>query len=447
MTTATPDPDNPANHPSAERRNFLLGVVNGALGRTGGSLTHPNLIIAAFVYEITKSTLLVGLISALWLAGLMWPQLYLSSRIEHRARKKPFYIFATIVRILLLAALAATVFASKAANHAWIIPIFFIIYFAYSTAQGVAVLPFLDIIGQTVRRTRLGGFFGYRSLLGGLLATAAGFLFAQPLLDKIPSPSSYGILIATGLLCSACGWSAFFFVREQEDPAVTKKRSFSEVFASAGKMLLRDMNYKLLLAMRILFRFNALALVFYVPYGVQRLGAARMSGIFVGCIALSRLASSIIWGKLSDRHGNRLCLVWSGIFFFLSPAAVLLAPHLPPLFQWRLPLSQASLDLPLSVYLVALALFGLALESNIIGINALLLEAAPPDRRPSYIAFLNTVCFPFTFLPLLAGILIGSHTARFDALFAVLIAGGLLYLLAALLLTEVRGNSNPPPPR
>ena len=43
-------------------------------------------------------------------AGFMWPQLYLSSMMEHRPRRRPFYIFATVSRITLLIALTGIVF-------------------------------------------------------------------------------------------------------------------------------------------------------------------------------------------------------------------------------------------------------------------------------------------------------------------------------------------------
>ena len=65
-------------------------------------------------------------------------------------------------------------------------------------------------------------------------------------------------------------------------------------------------------------------------------------------------------------------------------------------------------------------------------------ESAPQHRRPSYIAFLNTLVFPLTFLPVLAGALVGDKPLRFDMLFAAIATCGLLTFLCALRLAEVR---------
>jgi hypothetical protein len=76
-----------------------------------------------------------------------------------------------------------------------------------------------------------------------------------------------------------------------------------------------------------------------------------------------------------------------------------------------------------------------------IGTTAFVLESAPEGRRPSYFAFLNTVTFPMTFLPALAGVLVGVGLLGLDALFGCVVVSGLLTLLLTLRLTEVRAAS------
>jgi|GEM_PF-4809360 len=90
------------------RRNYLLGIANGALGRVGMTFTDPNLILAAFVYKQTSSNTLVGLLGTLGTLGMFFPQLYISRLIEHRPRKKPFYVGAMVLRITSMAFMAAT---------------------------------------------------------------------------------------------------------------------------------------------------------------------------------------------------------------------------------------------------------------------------------------------------------------------------------------------------
>ncbi len=53
-------------------------------------------------------------------------------------------------------------------------------------------------------------------------------------------------------------------------------------------------------------------------------------------------------------------------------------------------------------------------------------------------AFLNTVTFPMTFLPLVAGVLITAGAFSPDSVFWIAGASGVLTLLFTLRLTEVR---------
>ena len=435
---ARPVPTNSNSQTDTMSRNYALGIVNGTLSRLGMGFIHPYLVLSAFVYEQTKSNVLVGLVVTLSTAGLMWPQLYISSRIEHLPRKRPFYIFSTVLRIVTLGIVVATMFLAGSVDSSWILAPFFVAYFVYRTGQGCGNPVFLDLVGQSVAPTRLGSFFAYRGLLGGGLSFVAGFVVLQPILDAIPSPTNYAVLGAIAFVIMSCGWTAFAFVHEPKDRAPPKRRSFRQTAADGGALVWRDTNYRLLLSIRILLRFDLLALAFYVPYGVERLGAEKMSGVFVGCMAVSRLASSLIWGKISDRKGNRLCLICSAVLLTLSPATALVASRLPALFQWALPFASAPLDLPITVYILALCMVGFGLEAAVIGLNAFMLESAPPERRPSYIAFVNTVSFPFTFLPALAGLLVGSNVRRLDVLLAIVCVSGVLTLWAVWRLTEVR---------
>jgi hypothetical protein len=105
------------------------------------------------------------------------------------------------------------------------------------------------------------------------------------------------------------------------------------------------------------------------------------------------------------------------------------APQLPAAFSVPLWGTRAVLDLPLVLYLLALAVIGAAYQGSIIGGNRFLIGRAPPRRRLSYIGFLNTVTSPLTLLPLAAA----AVAAQFGVttLFAAIVAGGGLYFFAA----------------
>ncbi|MBT3269697.1 hypothetical protein HN371_21310 [Candidatus Poribacteria bacterium] len=417
-----------------------MGVVSGTVGRLERSFLHVQLVLAAYVYELTQSNALVGLLTTVTEAGMFGPQLYVSSLIEHRARKLPSFIVMHAARTVAVACMCAGVWVSASHVAAGLL-LFFVACVFHRVLHGGSALAFTDIIGKTVDPRRYGGFLAWRAVLGGILALVTGFLVVQPILDRLAFPVSYAVLVGAGVAFTGISGFVFYLAREDPMERVPKRRGLSGVIRGGLADLRADRNYRLLLTLRLLMRANGLTLAFYVPYGVERLGASGMAGVFIGVISASRLASSPLWGRVSGGRGNRACLIWSGAFYALSPIAALAATRVPDPAAWSVPWLGFTLSLPLGVYLLSLALFGLALQGNIIARNAFIVEIAPDDRRPSYIAFLNTVSLPMSILPVLAGWTIGGSTNGLDGLFIVVAVTGALTFVVASRLTEVREDA------
>jgi MFS family permease len=207
----------------------------------------------------------------------------------------------------------------------------------------------------------------------------------------------------------------------------------------------RNPDYRAYLWLRISFRFTDLGMTFFIPYGAQKLATAGsaaemalLGGVMVATFKFSRVLSSALWGWMVDHRGDRSCLIGTGLSFTLAPLLALAAPLLPPVFGVPIPLTSATLDLPLATYLMALVVMGTAYQGSIIGGNRFLIGRAPPRRRLSYIGFLNTVTSPLTLMPLVAA----TVAAWFGVtvLFIGIVGGGLLYLYWAL---RVRPEGKP----
>ena len=431
----------PQNHVP---RNFYLGVVNGTLVQLGLSVMHPHLVLSAFVYEMTHSAVLAGLLATITPLGILWPQLYVSSLIEHRTRKKPFYLASIILRVAALLSIVAAVWlAGRAESRGWAMALFFAAFLACRSAQGIGNMPFFDIVGQTIHPTRLGPFFAYRSLFGGVLVLLSGWLIVQPILEAVESPNCYALLVLIAAVIMAAGWVVFAFAHEDENTNPPQRRGVRQTFMGGWRMLRDDANYRLLLILGMLVRINVLAVAFYVPYSVEKFGATKMAGIFLGVFTAGKLLSSFVWGRLSERVGNRLCLILVAVFFTISPVILLVSPLVPELFRLDASWLPMAITAPLVTYLFAIMVFGFALQGNAIAKTSYLLESAPPDRRASYRAFLSTALFPMTVLPLLAGLLLrrangAVDVGRAEIMFAFIVVSGALSIMASVRLQEVR---------
>jgi len=423
------------------RRNRRLGVAAGAIGGLGQAFVHPELIIAGLIYALTGSPALVALVTIISKAGALAPQLWASSHLEHRPRKMPSFVLVTVVRSVGFAGLLAAMWLLTRQVAAVPLALFFAAYLLTCVCGGTGHVIFMDMVGRMIPTQRLGSFFGARYLLGSMLAILAGVAIIQPVLGRVELPVNYLLLAAVGGLLAIADMTVFARCREEDGPRAEQRTTLRESLQRGMRWLRTDHNYRMYFWGRIAFRINYLGLAFFIPYGTERLryegrgGLAVLGGVMVATMQLSRLAASVIWGRAADRRGFRACLIGGGVCFFLAPSLALLAPILPPAFQVPIPGAAGTLDLPLTVYLLALVVLGLGFQGNMLGGNHFIVSSAPPHRRASYLGFLNTVTSPLTLLPLAGAAL--AAKAGMSAVFGLAVIGGLVSLLSALRMRPV----------
>jgi len=450
-TTAAPPTAERAGEPVvASRRNYVLGVLSGSAGTVAIDFLHPELILAGLIYALTRSATLVALVTVVSKAGVLAPQMLVGTGLEHRARKRPYFIALTAVRATALAAMIGAMGRLSAGTDPMVLGLFFLAYFISCMAAGASYVIFMDMAGRMVPSERIGSFFGMRHGLGGVLSVVLGFALIQPVLEKIDLPLNYLVLAVVGAVLAVASMVLFALCHEEPGPQAPRRTTVGESLRRGFGWLRRDRNYRAYLWQRVCFRVSYLALAFYIPYGSETLataggpgGLAVLGGIMVATFKLSRTVFSVLWGRVADVRGFRACMIGGGVFFSLAPGLALLAPHLPGAYALPIPATQSHLDLRLSVYLLSLVSLGGGFQGMIIGSSRFLITSAPPHRRISYVGFLNTVTSPLTLMPL-AGAWLAAR-AGMHVLFAVVLVGGLLSLLAATRMRPERAAEGPPP--
>jgi len=435
------------------RRNYVLGVLNGMIGTAAYDFLHPDLILAGLVFTLARpesvfgeswAYYLVALLSIINKGGSLLPQLYVSSYLEHRALKRPFYIALTYVRGFGAASLLAAIWWLGSGATPWTMALFFVAWLVISLAMGAGFPVTMDMFGRMIQIDRIGSFLGTREFLGGALSLVAGLLVVQPILNLTDQSGggpalayNYFWLGAIGSILTVLSMGLLILCHEEPGPRAKRRTTLTESLIRGWRWVKRNPDYRAYLWLRIAFRVNDLGMAFFIPYGktkLERAGSGTdvvlLGGLLVATFKLSRVASSALWGWMVDRHGDRAALVGTGVCFMLGPMLALLAPMAPGVFAIPLPLTGETMDLPLAIYLAALVAIGAAYQGSIIGGNRFLIGRAPPRRRLSYIGFLNTVTSPLTLLPILAAVV--AAELGVTALFVAIVGGGVLYLLAAL---------------
>jgi len=367
------------------RRNFSLGLANGAFFNLSASLLDPSLVLTWLASQLTSSNFLIGLVMPINQGGWFLPQLMVSGYLQGRERKLPLYVAMSVPRALCWASMALALFLIN--DQTVLLIFFYTLLTIYSLADGMAGLPFMDIVAKAIPPTRRGAFFGWRRFLGGILALG-GSLVVKYVLDERWGPAfphNFGILFLLASLTISVAMICFGLFVEPVEPVLNQSVDLLGQMKRALHLPRRDANYARFLAVRFLATAAGMATPFYIVYAKRVLGvSAGMVGVYLTWATLAGIASTLIWGQISDRRGNRGVILLTSLVGLSMPLAALFIPLLvgrqPPRVAW----------VPFA-FTVVFVLSGVFQMGRMIGYSNYLLDIAPASDRPLYIGLANTL--------------------------------------------------------
>jgi predicted MFS family arabinose efflux permease len=436
------------------KRNFLLGVANGALVNFGLAFIEPFTVLPVFISRLGGSNMLIGLAAAIYSAGWFLPQAFVARAVQSRARVLGIYTRMSVVRVAAYAGATLVVLHVDPARQGWVLAGVIVFFSLATLSAGVAGLPFLEVTSKSIPVTSRGAFFGARRLVGGALGVLAGVVVAvvleggaeSPLASGVvyetvervasaagltgrPFPGEYATLFVLGAVFSALGFGVFAFTREAAATSVRETVPLGAHIREGLALLRREPNFRLFFAVRGCWQLVAMAFPFYAAYAYTELGFSESSvGLFVSVWVGSGVLSNYVWGILADRRGNRVVLVTTAVVGLFAPLVILLIPP-------GAGASGANLWVVTGTFL----LNGFARSGRFISNMTYLLEEAPEDRRPVHVGFMNTLSFPFMLSPILGGVVVRLFS--FHALFAASAVFALASVLLSARLTEPRERS------
>jgi MFS family permease len=187
----------------------------------------------------------------------------------------------------------------------------------------------------------------------------------------------------------------------------------------------RDTNYSRFLAVQFLSRAAGMAIPFYIVYAKRALGVpAGMVGVYLTWATLTGIASTLVWGQISDRQGNKRLILWVGLTALSAPLVALLIPLLA---SWQPLAVQAPHAFAVVFALSSISQMGLFLSQS-----SYVLDIAPAEDRPLYVGLANTLSGLAVFASAVGGLIV--DLAGLVALFGVAAAlyGGALLLASTL---------------
>jgi len=418
------NPTGPRTIQYVQKRNFALTVANGVWVQIAIAFSNISTIIPAFILNLTSSLFVIGIISSVESVGWFLPQFYVASRIQHLPKKKWLYDRMNFFRFACYLLMGVLVFLSLHLNTAILLILFTLLYILYSFGGGIAAIPFLSIIGETIPSNRRGSLWSYRMFLGGSLAALAA-LAVNPILNHILFPYNYGLLFSLTAIILLVGFLSFSLVYEPTTKQKEKPQPFQVMLAESRRQLRRDPDYRKIMFLRLAFAFWGLALPFYVVFALKDMGMPEANiGFLFSVQSLGLLLTNLAWGYLSDHFGNRLVIILNSFTAMLIPVLAIASAWLG---YWGLMLIYAAFFIKGS------------LDGGFwIGYSNYLVDIAPKDRLPATLGFMNTFTGLTFFLTPLGGLL--ADFVGFLPVFALAAVSAVAMLVISVRLSEPRNN-------
>jgi MFS family permease len=413
------------------RRSFALGVFNGAAFEFAERLIDPPLILTWFVSQLTTSNLLIGLVAPLGNAGWFLPQVFVSARVQRMRRKMPSYRLAAAVRVICWLLLSAAVWLVR--EPRLLLVSFFVLYATARLSAGLGGLAFFDVIAKTIPARHRGSFFAWRQFLGGILGLGASGIVTLILNHpNLSFPDGHALLFALYCAVMLPAMTAFIMIREPVGEALDELVTPTQQLRRAGQLLRRNRVFRRYMAVRLAIAWTGIALPFYGIYAKNVLGAPEgIVGIYVAVSVAAQLLFDLPWGRLSDRHGNRLVMrmliLGNSLVLLLALALVGLLGLLKLQGVW----------LP---YLVLPLFFlngAVRPAQPLVGSN-FLIELVSEAERPLYLGLANTLMGVVVLLSGLGGLVVDG--IGFAGLFSLTLIICLLAYTWTASLPEPRGS-------
>ncbi len=368
------------------RYNFILGVVNGAVFNISEVFIDAEMVLTWFLAQLGVSNFLIGLVLPIRQCGWFFPQIFASDHVQRLPRKLPFYQTVGLFRIMALLALALGT-ALLPMHSLALRVVFFMGLTAYSLGSGLAGLTFLSMLQRVIPPARRGAFFAQRMFWGGVLALGASSLVGV-LLDEPPGlafPKNFVLMFTVCLVAFVLTVLTWSWIKEPPEVITSERLSWIAQVKRGARLLRVDRAYRTFVLARLCLMLAQLAAPFYIVYAKEVLKVpARMAGVYLTARTAASIFSNLLWGRISDRVGNRRVIRLTNLVGLCIPLLALImggvAHSSPSSLTW--------LAYPFTLVFVASGAFS---SGSAIGNMNYLLDLAPSDQRALYLGFTNTL--------------------------------------------------------
>lgn len=287
-------------------RPYRIHLSSLALNKTADGLIDPKLVLAWLLTAIGASGVLIGLLVPVREAGALLPQLLLARRIQRAQVRKYFWAVGAAVQGLAALGMAAAAVLLPGKTAGWVI---IVLLAVLAMARSACSASYKDVLARTVEKGTRGKVSGSAATLGSIVVFAFAILLSIGWLPREP------MIISGAIALAGCLWLAaaatFSTLKEERD---TSASDADVSLAGLMRPLKDDAGFRYYIAARAQLISTALAPPFLVMLGSGNSDTEFGNlGLLVLASSIASIASSYLWGALSDRSSRQTLMLAGGL--------------------------------------------------------------------------------------------------------------------------------------
>ncbi len=398
--------------------NFPIGIAQGLFFYAGMGFYNYASIFASFIFDLSKSELIVGLMGTVMSLGYTIAQIYGPAALEHLViKRKRMLTFGFLYRVpWLLMGVFLLAFPAGTPLVLVIVLLYAVLHFF----NGLYISSFFDFMSKIVPIEKRGTYFGLRNSISIAFQAGAGYL-AGVLVGRFSYLDGAEYVIPHGY--AYCFFLAFLvhmidlfaLSRLKEEPAVVagKKTTVLRTLKKFPAILQADKNFAVYCVLRSLISLGFYTASFIIVFAKIRIPVTgEILGIFTAVNLVSLSVGTFAAGQIANKVGFKK---------LVEGAAILIA-----CVYFTSPLLNS-----FEAFFVFFLGVGFLTGGIFLSFDNLIMEFGRSDNRPSYIA-ISSIISGITGIvgPLAAGLIANqiSFIALFYGIGMVILAAGILMI-------------------
>lgn len=283
------------------KRAYRIHVGSLTLTKIADGLIDPKLVLAWLLNALGAPGYIIGVLVPVREAGSLLPQLLLARRIEAASERKGFWIAGSALQGIAAIGIALAAFTVSGASAGIVVLVCLAVL---AVARSACSASYKDILARTVEKGQRGRVSGLAGTVASIIVFAFALLLSFGIWPREPSAVALAVFLAGLLWLAAAG----LFSRLNE-PLAEKDETAGRDLTDLLEPLTDDPEFQTYIATRALLVSTALAPPFLVILGGLGEEGFGNLGVLMIASSLAAIASSYVWGALSDRSSRWTLMV------------------------------------------------------------------------------------------------------------------------------------------